>query len=269
MLLAELVRYFNEEAEGRYGCQAGDLALILGQAGRVSARVGPYHVESTFQPIVELHKNVVLGHEAYIRAQDDQGQVVPPGAVFQAYVGTPQMVRLDRLCRTLHTLNFLGQRQRAGGYLYLNVHRDHLAAVATNHGLVFEAVLKRCGLGTEDIVLEIQPEQGDLAKLAAWVDNFRSRGYRIAIGGLGRTLPGPAYLEGLRPDIIKVDGDKLNTELRQQLASLCKTVVALRLETEAQVKAAVEAGADLGEGLYFGGPERNCRATHAQVSWAV
>jgi hypothetical protein len=60
------------------------------------------------------------------------------------------VMHFDRLCRTLHALNFLAQRQHAGGYLQLAVHPRHLLAVPSQHGLVYEAILKRCGLAPED-----------------------------------------------------------------------------------------------------------------------
>ena len=65
------------------------------------------------------------------------------------------MVHFDRLCRTLHALNFLAQQRSTGGFLQVPVHPRH-RAVPNQHSLVYEAaILKRCGLAPEDIVLEL------------------------------------------------------------------------------------------------------------------
>lgn len=262
MLLPELLTRFNSSylAAAREHLTPAEMYAVSAQ--RVHAKVGNCTIDSVFQPIVDLQRRVVLGHEAYLRAHNAQGSEISPDEFFAPYLGTPFMLQLDYLCRNLHTLNFLGQYQQAGGYLYLNVHREHLAAAAYTHDLLFEAFLKRCGLAPEDIFLEIQPEATDVRRLRIWVEHFRQRGYGIAIGGLGHNLPDASCLAGVYPDIIKIDVNLLTAQLREQLRPWCKTVVALHIETASDAASALAAGAELGEGFYFGHPEPLCKVTH-------
>jgi cysteine synthase A len=70
------------------------------------------------------------------------------------------------------------------------VHPRHLQAVQSQHGLVYEAILKRCGLAPADIVLEINARQAGHQPqlLAEALNNYRQRGYRLALSGHRRLM---------------------------------------------------------------------------------
>jgi len=175
MPLTDLVRYFN------LADAAGESTLYL-EGERAAAWHMGLRLGSLFQPIVDLQRERVVGHRASLSARREDGMPVSCEAAYALCETAEAVIHFDRLCRTLHALNLLAQRRHVGGYLQLAVHPRHLRAVQNQHGLVYEAILKRCGLGPTDIVLEIDTGQGSLdARLGEAVNSYRQRGYRLAL----------------------------------------------------------------------------------------
>ena len=124
------------------------------RSGEVQARFIGLQLSSVFQPIINLNQNAPLGYEALLRAFDQKGNsIIPPAAFRQAEVAE-RLVKFDRLCRTLHTLNFLNMG-KGNGLLFLDVHPDLLIAV-NSHGRVFEQVLHQHDVATDEVVIEIE-----------------------------------------------------------------------------------------------------------------
>lgn len=275
--LAELIRTFNR-ADGLATPPGSPVDAELVVAGeRAAARFDGLALTSVFQPIVDLQKKRVVGHEALLRANSPEGPAVSPGDVFHLPAASSDIVYLDRLTRTLHALNFLVQRRQVGGYLYLNVHPRHLTTLSTSHGLVFEAILKRCGLAPADIILEVQESEiEDDDRLLEAVANYRQRGYVIAIDNFGRRHSNLDRLWRMQPEIVKIDRSLTAAAAEDEraalvLAKLVEIVHALSavavaegIETQAQLKAARKAGAELVQGHLFGRPEPDCVPTHSR-----
>ncbi|MBS1190651.1 MAG: hypothetical protein H6R10_2443 [Rhodocyclaceae bacterium] len=275
MPLTDLIRTFNR-ADGLARPPGSPVAAELAVVNRrAAARFDGLVLTSAFQPIHDLQRRQVVGHEALLRATTADGEAVAPEAVFALPGAATDLVYLDRLARTVHALNFLVQRQQAGGYLYLNIHPRHLAAISASHGLVFEAILKRCGLAPQDIVLEVlESEIEDDDHLLEAVVNYRQRGYLIAIDDFGRRHSNIDRLQRLQPEIVKFDrslvvaaaADPRAAQVLARLVDICHTLSAVAvvegIETPAQLQAARDAGADLGQGYLLGHPAPDCVPTH-------
>lgn len=251
MPLTDLIRYFN------VADSSGDSTLY--PEGR---RVGAWHrglrLASRFRPIVDVQREMIVGHQAILDARRDDGSPIGPLAAYELCASADEVVHFDRLCRTLHALNFLAQQQHTGGYLQLAVHPRHLLAVQNQHGLVYEAILKRCGLGPADLVLQLAEPRA--AGLEQALDNYRQRGYRIALKP-GNSLADVRAALALQPEIIKLD-----TPPDQPLRELAQRAgVAIELGGIANVRelaAARRDGIDLGNGPLFGEAAPDCRPTH-------
>jgi EAL domain-containing protein (putative c-di-GMP-specific phosphodiesterase class I) len=187
-----------------------------------------------------------------------------------------ELVFLDRLCRTVHALNFLLQSKASkngGSDLYLNIHARHLLHVASAHGQTFEEILRRCGLAPAQVVLEIQESAiEDSHRLGDAVANYRERGYRIAIDGFGREHSNFDRLWQLSPDIVKIDRSLVvraaeDARVRRVLPKVVEIAqelgghtVAEGIETEAQLDVALEAGIDRVQGFLLAKPQADCLA---------
>ncbi len=256
MPLGELIRYFNVAVSD------GD-STLYDQGGRVAAWHDGLHLGSLFEPIFDLRNERIVGHQASLAARLDDGRAVSEEDAYARSATPATIVRFDRLVRTLHTLNFLSQRRHAGGSLLLPVHARPMRAVNSQHGLVFEAILKRCGLAPADIILELDHCQtAGCAHLAEAVDSYRHRGYRLALCGVASPLAAMQALQ-LAPDVLRLPAsaaDETIVLLRQGRVTLLQSGIASGLQYESARNAAVE----LGEGALFGEPQADCRATHGK-----
>lgn len=253
MPLTDLIRYFN------VADTTGESTLYL-DGPRAAAWHHGYRLSSLFQPIVDLRQERVVGHQAHLLVRREDGRAISAAEVYAACETPASVIHLDRLCRTLHALNFLAQQQVAGGYLQMAVHPRHLLAVQSQHGLVYEAILKRCGLAPEDIVLQINTTAcGERTRLTNALTSYRQRGYRLALSG---PLPAETLL-ALAPDIVQRD----SVEARHSLPSAQPAGILLELtaiDSGRQYEQACAAGVDLGQGSLFGSPEPDCRPTHGK-----
>ena len=139
MPLTDLVRYFN-------AADSAEDSMLYLDGERAAAWHKGLRLGSLFQPIVDLRQERVVGHQATLSARREDGSPVSSEEAYALCETAESVIHFDRLSRTLHALNFLAQQRHAGGYLQLAVHPRHLQAVQSQHGLVYEAILKRCGL---------------------------------------------------------------------------------------------------------------------------
>ena len=125
-------------------------------------------------------------------------------AVFARPENSDELVFVDRLVRTLHTLNYLTYLDRKSrGLLLLRVHPRHVASVAGDHGLAFEEILRSCGLLPAEIILELEVYDGiDSEHLLRAIANYKSRGYGIALRGSDDRIPSQALIHDVRPMLV-------------------------------------------------------------------
>lgn len=245
MPVEDLIRYFN----------------LADQSGeRVEAWSAGFRLASLFQPIVALASGRIVGHQALLAARRDDGAPASSEQIYAVCESRQSVVHLDRLCRTLHALNFLAQRRHAGGYLQLAVHPRHLQAVPNQHGLVYEAILKRCGLAPADIVLELAPgNDATDPHFAHALAAYRQRGYRLAVQ-LPSDAPLADELLALQPDILRLAGRRPDVVRMARQAGIA--VEQTDIDDETAVEGARADGIDLAQGSLFGAPATNCRPTH-------
>lgn len=258
MPLTDLIRYFN-------AADSAEDSMLYLDGERAAAWHKGLRLGSLFQPIVDLQQQRVIGHQAILSARREDGSPVSSEEAYDLCDTAESLVHFDRLNRTLHALNFLAQQRSTGGYLQLAVHPRHLRAVQNQHGLVYEAILKRCGLAPADIVLDINTEQiGDHASLRQALSNYQQRGYRLALGALGvfSSLPELAGLLSLQPSVLKLRPE----ESREALELARKAGIAAEwsgIETAQDFALARAAGVSLGQGSFFGRPQADCQPTHS------
>lgn len=251
MPLSELIRYFN-------AADSAGQSTLYPEGKRVAAWHDGLHLASRFQPIVDLAHERIVGHQATLAVRSEDGTPLSPETAY-AHCSSPEsIVHFDRLCRTLHALNFLAQQRYAGGYLQVAIHPRHLLAVQNQHGLVYEAILKRCGLAPEDIVLDIDAgaTSGD-NRLDTALANYRRRGYRLALHQaktfdddlLQRLQPAIVRLSEIRPPDTVDRLEPLYFELSG-------------IDNADDLAAARALGIHLGLGRLFGEPAADCRPTH-------
>ena len=130
------------------------------------------------------------------------------------------------------------------------------------------AIARRHGLPMERICFEVvETEQyPDLDFLRRILDEYRGQGAMVALDDLGAGHSSLTYLDALRPDLVKLDRALVSgidaDPSRQRLVGalidyaheLDVRVVAEGIETESELAAVRDLGADLGQGWYLGRP---------------
>ena len=259
------VNSIQTEMQQALSLDAGDYRVEV-HDGDIEGRFIGLELKSVFQPIYDIYTNRILGYEALLRAFDSQGEAISPPRAFEQAEIAGQLIKLDRVCRTLHTLNFLNLSSNKE-ILFLNVHPQLLVTV-NSHGKVFERVLHDYSISTSQVVIEI-PESavGQDGLLEYAIKNYRERGYKIAIDNFGRDHLNLERLWLLSPDYVKFDGSiiqqaETNTRLQKVLPKLVEIVQDLGglaviegVEAQSQLELVKLAGASLAQGYLLGRPD--------------
>ena len=219
---------------------------------------------SHFQPILAVREPACHGYEALLRAADEAGERVPAGELFSR---TPESARavLDWTCRALHLRNYarFDPDQRT---LFLNVH-PQAAAHDAKCALELGELVRYYGLLPKRVCVEIIAEDCDEASLLDAVAIYRDLGLAIAIDDFGKARSNFDRVLALRPDLVKLDRALVADALlgwgraRRMLAGMVELLHEVRsrviiagIESAAEARVAIEAGADFVQGFYFSPP---------------
>ncbi|EAR62968.1 GGDEF domain-containing protein [Neptuniibacter caesariensis] len=217
-----------------------------------------------FQPIVDMKKNEVIGHEALIRGP--AGSVMAsPGALFQTAIENNLLHTLELLCRRFAIEKFA--ELKPGGKLFLNISASLLGTPEHTEGFTSE-LLQELGISIQDIVIELSEQhpfdQHGLTNSA--VQYYRNMGFQVAVDDLGTGYSGLKLWSELNPEYVKIDRhfvSRIDTDAvkREFVRSICNIssamgckVIAEGIERREEVQTLMELGISIGQGFYLGYP---------------
>jgi len=242
-----------------------DYGLVEQSTGEFNSTFIGVQLNSAFQPIYDSEAGDLYGHEAHLRPSLGGELPSTPEFAFTYAEQSGKLVQFDRVSRTLHVLNFR-QIYAENGLLFLNVHPKLLISVNA-HGKVFERILHANSVPTDRVVIQIQEGLVEQDKqLTEAIDNYRDRGYRIAIDHFGNTNSRIDRLWKFSPDFVKLDSNLIqkadsNERIRKALPGLVKVIrdlgaqpVINGIETQSQLDIAIESGSTLFQGDFLGKP---------------
>lgn len=242
-----------------------DYGLVEQSTGEFNSTFLGVQLNTAFQPIYDSEAGDLYGHEALLRPSLGGELASTPEFAFTYAEQAGKLVEFDRVSRTLHVLNFR-QIYAENGLLFLNVHPKLLISV-NEHGKVFEGILHANSVPTNRIVIEIQEGLVEQDKqLAEAIDNYRERGYQIAIDRFGSKKSHIDRLWKFSPDFVKLDlhliqNAQSNERVRKLLPGLVKMIrdlgakpVITGIETQAQLDIAIETGSTLFQGFFLAKP---------------
>jgi EAL domain-containing protein (putative c-di-GMP-specific phosphodiesterase class I) len=156
--------------------------LFLNGNGEISARWQNLTLSSVFQPIYRSTDPInPFAYEAFVRCIDVYGNQIKPGDLFTKLVDHDEITSLDRLCRTIHLLNFT-LHGIDDALLFLNVHEGLISAVDDNHGSAFRKVVDALGFSPNRIVIELPISLvKDTKRLHFVLQNYRLNSLEVAI----------------------------------------------------------------------------------------
>jgi EAL domain-containing protein (putative c-di-GMP-specific phosphodiesterase class I) len=232
--------------------------LSIGDRGLVSAQFYRSRITTAFQPIVRARGGEVVGHHALLRVESPDGEAVAPWSLFAQASSDAALVSLDRLCRTVHALNYFPSRPGVG-LLFLNVEQRLLTGVAADHGAWFEPVLALIGVKPTRIVIVMPPSAVDnpVAFVRAAI-SYRIRGYRVLATVRSTTDADLSSVFLADPHYVAVDTAALEgSAARPFLEALAQRgthLVARGVESPEHAEAARAAGVELLQGFHLGRP---------------
>lgn len=188
MPLQHLVEYFNDRFAQEH--RSSFRPFIL-ENGKVNGLFGPIRISSLFAPLRQtLKPAVIVGHTAQIKVDTYEAQHLHSNEIENLLangsaesVNFESIINFDRLCRTVHMLNYL-PLSTLDSVLFLEVDPRHILGIKQDHGAYFEEVIVRCGLETRSIVI-VMAVNSQYARyyqeLLNGLSNYRQRGYQIAL----------------------------------------------------------------------------------------
>ena len=247
-----------------------DYLLQPSEDGWIIGHFSSNRLSSVFQPVVDANTRQVIGHAAYIRSETDNTNVLSPWGIFALATEDTLLVNLDRLCRTVHAINYFNTASGPGD-LFVSVQPRLLESVKDDHGRAFAEVLDLIGVATSRVVIEIPSEVNRNWRLLRHViGNYRSRGYRIAANHSRASDSWMAELGGLYPDIVRQDASDLlqyngSDSLLDTVHRFGASLLVRDIETSQQMRAAIRAGAHLLQGRFLGEPARMIEASRPRA----
>lgn len=242
-------------------------SFIRTENGSVSGRFGDIRLDSGFQPIFSLAHRRPVGFEALLRPQAADGAPLSPLAVFGMARGEVENVFLDRLCRIVHTRNFMAQADDVN-WLFLNIN-PLVTVYGRRYGSFFADVLERYHISPHRIVIEILEGQiQDEGLLTDAVLFFKDLGCLVAIDDFGAGHSNFDRIWRNQPHIVKLDRSiitqaAVNRAVRRVIPNLINLIheagsLALMegVETEEEALIAMDSDIDFVQGYYFARPAK-------------
>ncbi len=221
---------------------------------------------AVYQPIVDLSDLRTVGHEALLRARRPDGTQVMPDELFPAAEAAGWTNMLDRVGRTTALRgagSWLGEDLLFINFVPTSIYRPEVCLRTT------ELAARAAGVRLDQIVFEVTEGHRvhDLDHLERVFAYYRSRDCKVALDDLGAGYSSLNTLVRLRPDVVKLDKDIVQSLPGPVAAAVVEAVVSIAhsygglvlaecVETQAQAVAALELGVDLGQGWHFGRPVR-------------
>ncbi|WP_425434796.1 sensor domain-containing phosphodiesterase [Marinospirillum alkaliphilum] len=256
------------------------MELPFSQITASQGKKAAMRIHSHFQPIVSLTHRRVVGYEALLRAVSADQQPCSPLEAFNHALLNNRVQQFDRECIASHLLNF-GRMQTEDQWLFLNLRSETINPTNQRADLL-EKFLRRRGLGTERMVLEILEDAvSDPLQLQDFVSHYKEAGFLIAIDDFGTGQSNFDRIWQLEPHIVKLDRSMLvnarNNPRRQRWLARCVALLretgALVLlegvETEADALLALDSEADLAQGFYFARPTSDGQYDEQQLSRSI
>jgi EAL domain-containing protein (putative c-di-GMP-specific phosphodiesterase class I) len=220
-------------------------------------------VRSVYQPVVDIVRRRIIGYEALTRIP--KGDFETPDLLFRAASRHDALWSLERLCRE----RALAGLPPAGrdGLLFLNTEPESIRDPELR-APSFVDRLAAAGLVASQVVIEITEHAAvrDFVEFRRRLDEFRARGFRLAIDDVGSGYSGLQAIAEIAPDFIKVDmaliRDIDRHRLKRELIATIRrfsdrtgsTVVAEGVERQEELRSLIEAGVRCAQGYLFARP---------------
>lgn len=216
-----------------------------------------------FQPVVRVDNGKIHHHEALLRLQAEDGELILPKVFIPAAERFGLMPQIDRwVVRT--SLNIM--RQHPDLSLFINISGISLSEESLLENI--EEMITRCGMEPSRIGFEITETAAvkDMLLAQRWIERLKKTGCRFALDDFGIGFSSFSYLLMLPVDYLKIDGSfvcnldkdpshRVLVEAMSTVArSLGKKTIAEYVENENVLKILQQLNIDFAQGYFLGSP---------------
>ncbi len=267
------IAMYRAKAGGRHRIEVFDEQLheqalqLLEVESDLRRAITRQEFEPYFQPIVRLVDGAVVGYEALIRWNHPERGVLAPGAFLHVADASGSMEAIDwqMFDRALDCIPGLLQ---PGQYVNLNFSPRHFRSQELDER--FLRLVADKGVDPSQVRIEVtegalleNPEQ-----IGQVFNRLRENGVLIALDDFGTGYSSLSYLHRFKLHTVKIDRSFISdlqieeeggsTAVVRAILALSRAqrleVVAEGIETEAQRRALMTLGCELGQGYYFAKP---------------
>ncbi|WP_192902980.1 EAL domain-containing protein [Pelotomaculum propionicicum] len=216
------------------------------------------------QPVVRVDNGKTLYHEALLRLQGEEGELISPRAFIPAAERFGLMPQIDRWVVGA-SLDIM--RQHPDLCLFVNISGLSLSEESLL-GYI-EEMITQCGMEPSRIGFEITETAAvkDMSLARRWIERLKKIGCRFALDDFGIGFSSFSYLQMLPVDYIKIDGsfiynlDKdpshraLVKAMNTVAHTLGKQTIAEYVENENVLKTLQKLKVDCAQGYFLGSPK--------------
>ncbi|HEX7764541.1 MAG TPA: hypothetical protein VF433_13145 [Cellvibrio sp.] len=214
MPLTELMHYFNDQLQTQARTKSLPKTGFFKADNQYWGRFGNLILGSHFQGIKSFESESLIGYNSELLVRSSTGNALNIDSIFNSLDSTDQIVHLDRLVRTLHSINYLQQHDGRKDLLSLQVQPRHIISVDSDHGKTFEKILSDCGLGPERVLLHTRLlDEESLPHFLRALSSYRLRDYKIGIHLRNKKDIALLLRLGISPDVILVSHPEVSQQL--------------------------------------------------------
>ena len=217
-----------------------------------------------YQPIVDGHRNAIIGYEALSRGPEG-GEFERPDKLFKIAYDADLVLKLERLCRkkALEAAAHMPKDRN----LFLNIEPDAVNEPQLRD-ITLATLMTDGALTPENIVLEITERTAiiDFTAFRQTLEYLRALGFSVAVDDAGAGYGSLQCLAEVRPEWVKIDislvrscdTDKVRRQLIGSLVAFADGIgvklVAEGIETKGELYTLRELGIEYGQGFLFTQP---------------
>ncbi|WP_052507591.1 EAL domain-containing protein [Desulfonatronovibrio magnus] len=219
-----------------------------------------------FQPIVDIRKQSIFGHECLLRGLGNKGEIISPGYLLNKARDSEILHRLDRQAR--ETALTTAQNSKAMGHLFINFIPTTIYEPSNCLKKTF-AVMKNLDIDPNRIVFEVVETESvrDTKHLKGILKYYKEQGMKTALDDMGSGYSSLRLLTEIMPDYIKIDAaiirDIHQNTLKQSIFKALSNassdngikVLAEGVETKDELDFILTCNVDLVQGYYFAKPQ--------------
>ena len=233
--------------------ESPSIRAVAGQ--RIVGKFYGATITTALQPLRDPATNQILAYEALARSYSATGAGLSPWGLFADASSDEHLLALDRICRTVHALNYrVGGLSETGAKLVLNVHERLLHSVVGTHGAFFRQVLELIQIPLPNIVIDIPLLTNvDVHWLKRVVENYQRAGFEVAIA-VSSAVQAMLFAKLIQPNWIRLPHALSVSVTVAELHALGVKVIASFVENAEIHQACLNAGVDLVQGFHLGEP---------------